>query len=205
MRNKINKGEKGQTGEEVAADVLNLMCDRRKSEMKKPAQEVTGSAGWKAPPPGQLKINSDGSFIQETMQGSWGFIVGDHEGDGVLAGAGRLGSIPDAMTTEAAACAQALQAAADYGISHVQVEVDSTALQQALQSSSMDLATCGMLLSDTRSLLCEHFVCSKILSIPRACNGLAHNLAKLAMSWDLSNCHVWASPLPEFVKTLIAL
>ena len=33
----INKGEKGQTGEEVAADVLNLMCDRRKSEMKKPA------------------------------------------------------------------------------------------------------------------------------------------------------------------------
>ena len=93
---------------------------------------MTGSAGWKAPPPGQLKINSDGSFIQETMQGSWGFIVGDHEGDGVLAGAGRLGSIPDAMTTEAAACAQALQAAADYGISHVQVDVDSIALQQAL-------------------------------------------------------------------------
>jgi len=172
--------------------------------MKEPARQVTGSAGWKAPPPGQFKINSDGSFIQETMQGSWGFVR-DHEGDGVLAGAGHLGSIPDAMTAEAAACAQALQAAADYGISHVQVEVDSIALQQALQSSSMDLATCGMLLSDTRSLLCEHFVCSKILSIPRACNGLAHNLAKLAMSWDLSNCHVWASPLLEFVKTLLAM
>jgi len=35
VRNKINKGEKGQIGEEVAADVLNLMCDRRKLEMKK--------------------------------------------------------------------------------------------------------------------------------------------------------------------------
>jgi len=84
---------------------LLLMCDLRKSEMKEPARQVTGSAGWKAPPPGQLKINSDGSFIQETMQGSWGFIVRDHEGDGVLAGAGRLGSIPDAMTAEAAAYA----------------------------------------------------------------------------------------------------
>ena len=84
------------------------------------------------------------------------------------------------------------------------MEVDSIALQQALQSSSMDLATCGMLLSDTRSLLCEHFVCSKILSIPRACNGLAHNLAKLAMSWDPSNCHIWASPLLELVRNLIA-
>ena len=66
---------------------------------------MTGSAGWKAPPPGQLKINSGGSCIQETMQGSWGFIVRDQEGDGVLAGAGRLGSIPDAMTAEAAAYA----------------------------------------------------------------------------------------------------
>jgi len=203
VRNKINKGEKGQTGEEVAADVLNLMCDLRELEIKS-VREVIRSAGWKAPPPGQLKINSDGSFIQETLQGSWGFIIRDHEGDGVLAGAGRLGSIPDALTTEAATCAQALQAATDYGISHVQVEVDSTALQQALQSSSMDLVTCGMLLIDTRSLLCEHFVCGKILSIPRACNGLAHNLAKLAMCWDPGNYHVWASPLPEFVKSLIA-
>ena len=138
------------------------------------------------------------------MQGSWGFIVGDHEGDGVLTGAGRLGSIPNAMTAEAAAYAQALQAAADYGISHVQVEVDSTALQQALQSSSMDLATCGMLLSDTRSLLCEQFVYSKIISIPRACNGLAHNLAKLAMSWDPGDLYVWAYLLPEFVNTQVA-
>ena len=118
MRNKINKGEKGQTGEEVAADVLNLMCDLRELEIKS-VREVIRSAGWKAPPPGQLKINSDGSFIQETLQGSWGFIIRDHEGDGVLAGAGRLGSIPDALTTEAATCAQALQAATDYGISHV--------------------------------------------------------------------------------------
>ena len=38
------------------------------------------------------------------MQGSWGFTVRDYEGEVVLAGASRLGSIPDAITAEAAAC-----------------------------------------------------------------------------------------------------
>lgn len=122
----------------------------------------------------------------------------------MLAGAGHIGSIPDALTAEAAACAQALQAATNQGISRVQVEVDSTVLQQALQTSSMDLATCGMLLRDTCALLNEHFVCSKIISVPRACNVVAHNLAKLALSWDPDECHVWASPLLEFVMTLFA-
>jgi len=59
-----------------------------------------------------------------------------------------------------------------------------------------------MLIRDTRDLLNEHFVCSSVISIPRACNGIAHNLAKLAMCWDPGGRHVWA--LPEFVKTLIA-
>jgi len=85
-------------------------------------------------------------------------IVRDHDGDAVLAGAGRWGAAPDALTTEATACQQALQAATDYGISRIQVEVDSSVLQHALQSFTMDLATCGMMISDTRFMLREHFV-----------------------------------------------
>ena len=92
----------------------------------------------------------------------------------------------------------------DYGISRIQVEVDSSVLQHALQSSTMDLATCGMMIKDTRFMLREHFVCSGIISIPRSCNSVAHDLAKLAMSWDLGDLYVWAHPLPEFINTLVA-
>jgi hypothetical protein len=180
-RNKINKGEKGQGVDGIAADVLNLLNDLSKSERKEPIRQTTGNVRWKAPQPGQLKINSDGSFIQDTMQGSWGFTVRDYEDEVVLAGAGRLGSIPDVITAEAVARAQALQAATDHGISRVQVEMDSTILQKALVSPSMDLAACGMLIRDTRDLLNEYFVCSSVISIPRACNGIAHNLAKLTI------------------------
>jgi hypothetical protein len=70
----------------------------------------------------------------------------------------------------------ALQAATDYGISRIQLETDSAVLKQALQSPSMDLAACGMLIRDTRFLLREQFVCSDILSVPRICNFVAHDL-----------------------------
>ena len=111
------------------------------------------------------------------MEGSWGFIIRDRDGVAVLAGAGLLAA-PDALTVEAIACQQALQAATDIGISRIQVEVDSSVLKHALQSHFMDLATCGMMIRDTRFLLREHFDCNDIFSVPRACNSVAHELAK---------------------------
>jgi hypothetical protein len=92
----------------------------------------------------------------------------------------------------------ALQTATNYRTSRIQLETDSSVLKQTLLSSSMDLAACGMLIKDTRFLLRKHFVCSAIFSIPRSCNSVAHELAKLALCWDPGELHVW------FVKTLVA-
>ena len=61
-----------------------------------------------------------------------------------------------------------------------------------------------MLVRDTRDLLHEYFVCTDILSVPRTCNSVAHNLARVGLSWDSGEHHVWANPLPEFVNTLVA-
>ena len=90
--------------------------------------------------------------------------------------------VPDVLSAKAAACAKALQSAMDYGISRVQVEVDSVILQQALLTSSMDLVVSGMLIRDTCVLLHKHFVCDDVLLVPRICNSIAHALASLGMS-----------------------
>jgi ribonuclease HI len=87
------------------------------------------------------------SCIKETLSGWWGFIIRDHLGDVVAAGAGRLAAVPDVLMTEAVACSQALLSATDLGISRIQIEVDSSVLKQAITSSAMDLAACGMLIS----------------------------------------------------------
>jgi hypothetical protein len=72
--------------------------------------------------------------------------------------------------------------ATDLGISHIQIEVDSSVLKQAITSSAMDLAACGMLISGIRELLRDHFVSDDVLLIPRNCNAVAHNQARLGMS-----------------------
>jgi len=121
---------------------------------------------------GTLKINCDGAFIQDTLNGSWGlFIIRDRQSDAVAAavaaGAGRLSAVPDALTAETSACAEALQSAIDFGISRIQLKMDSSVFKKAFLSSSMDLAASGMLIRDTRESLHGHLVCNDVLSVPR--------------------------------------
>jgi hypothetical protein len=87
VRNKINKGEKGMSGDEVAAAVLQLMGDPGVNEKQAPVSQGALSARWRAPPQDQLKINADSSLIPQTLQGSWG----------ILAGAGRQHAVPYAL------------------------------------------------------------------------------------------------------------
>jgi hypothetical protein len=41
---------------------------------------------WCPPNFDYVKINFDGSFIQNRKSGAWGFVVRDHEGSVILAG-----------------------------------------------------------------------------------------------------------------------
>ena len=128
----------------------------------------------------------------------------DHHGEAVLAGAGRLAAVPDVLTAEASACAKGLQAATDFGIYRIQLEMDFWILKQALLTPSLDLTASGMLIRDIRDLLHEHFVRNNdIILIRRTCNSVAHELARLGMSWDRVESCIWTSPLLEFVKGLV--
>ena len=122
----------------------------------------------------------------------------------MAAGAGNLAAVPDVLMTEAVACNKALLSTTDLGISRIQIEVDSSVLKQAITSSAMDLAACGMLISDIRGLLRDQFVSDDVLLIPRNCNAVAHNLARLGMSWDPGTSCVWTNHLPEFVRCLVS-
>jgi hypothetical protein len=81
--------------------------------------------------------------------------------------------------------------------------MDSSILKQALLMPSLDMAASGLLIRDIRDLLHEHFICNDIILIPRTCNSVAHELARLGMSWDPGESCIWTSPLPECVKCLV--
>lgn len=67
-------------------------------------------------------------------------MIRDHEGSGVLVGAGRIESVHDALNAEAEACMNALHATANHGIFHIAIETDCSALVSALMSADYDRA-----------------------------------------------------------------
>jgi hypothetical protein len=60
-----------------------------------------------------------------------------------------------------------------------------------------------VLFQSFQELLHDHFICNKIVNIPRSCNLSAHEITKLALSWDLGQSNVWKDPLSEFINSLV--
>jgi hypothetical protein len=47
-------------------------------------------------------------------------------------------------------------------------------------------------------------MCNDVILISRTCNGVAHDLASLEMSWDPGEILCLEEPLPGFVRLLVA-
>jgi hypothetical protein len=137
---------------------------------------------WEPPGEDCLKINVDGAFRRETSSGSCGFIIKNSSGEPVMAGAANTSPVRDAMMAETVACKFALESAELYGISRIVVETDSSLLRAGLITDSRDLAPEGILLRGIRELLADQFRCVCIRNVPRSCNGVAHEIAKLCMN-----------------------
>jgi hypothetical protein len=197
VRNKVNAGELMPACQEMVRAVVGMVSD---IQMSSAQASASPTQRWSPPPPDILKINVDGAFRKETKADAWGFIIRDHDGSAVLARAGNLGPVHDALLAETMACKQALEAAEHFGISQVVLETDSSLLKDAITSSSRDLAIGGGLFANIRSLLLDSFSCTSICKIPRSCNSSAHELASLGMSWDPGQFYLWTDPLPEFVN-----
>jgi hypothetical protein len=81
------------------------------------------------------------------------------------------------------------------------VETDSSLLRAGLITDSHDLAPEGILLRGIRELLTDQFRCVCIRNVPRSCNRVALEIAKLCMNWDPRQSEIWLDPLPEFVNS----
>jgi ribonuclease HI len=133
-----------------------------------------------------LKINFDGAFSQEERKGAWGFIVRDHDRLAMLAGAGRINVLHDALSAEIHGCLAALTVVMDQGMSRIILESNSTILVQALQSSDYDFSTAGVLTREAKFLISMNFVHVDVV---------AHELAPVDLSWDPDQSHVWTHSL----------
>jgi hypothetical protein len=77
-RNKLNAKEQACTKENLKSQIRywTQECDMhcRKMEKNMPPKEASK---WAPPTQDVLKINIDGSFMQDSGQGGWGFVIRD--------------------------------------------------------------------------------------------------------------------------------
>ncbi|GJN25606.1 hypothetical protein PR202_gb13454 [Eleusine coracana subsp. coracana] len=203
-RNKVNAGEQIRPINQVIYLTNSLVNDCDHLTRKHAEKPRKAKSKWSPPPPDILKINCDASFQASSKSGSWGFLIRNHHGEAVLAAAGSLPLVHDVLCAEAQACLQAVQMASAYGMTYIQVELDSLVLVQALTSISFDQGPGGVLFKEIRAFLALNFGKAEVLYKPRSGNVCAHELARYAVSRDPDQPNVWTDPLPEFVSELVA-
>lgn len=89
VRNDTNAGETRAAAATIAAKIQRFVLEYK--ELYKPTVKATAAKGrWTAPPNDWLKINVDGAFNISTMEGGWGFVIRNHNGEALGSGAGRM-------------------------------------------------------------------------------------------------------------------
>ena len=76
---------------------------------------------------------------------------------------------------------------------------------KALNSTDYDQSPLGVLFREEKFLISTHFACVEVSYVPRSCNGCAHALARLGLSWDTGQSCILGRPLPKFVDFEIFL
>ncbi|EEE56075.1 hypothetical protein OsJ_04898 [Oryza sativa Japonica Group] len=114
-RNKVNSGEDVIRVEEVVHKVKQLICDHASLRKGKHPKVNVQRNKWVPPVDGNLKLNFDGAFRAVNKSGGYDFLVRDHRGCAVLAGAGCLEHVHDAFAAEAEAGLAGLKSAISHG------------------------------------------------------------------------------------------
>jgi ribonuclease HI len=104
------------------------------------------------------------------LNGAWVFVIRNHEGACVAAGAGCIGPTHDALMAETFAFKQGLEATVHFGISKVIIETDSLVLKDAVTSTGHDLSSVRGrgLFQEIRNLIAEDFISLKVSEISKS-------------------------------------
>jgi hypothetical protein len=202
-RNRVWKGERPRTPTGLAAVIAKLADEfptiGRKEDRPVPMRQKM----WSKPARDEYKVNSDGSFSQNSGDGGWGYVIRDHVGEVIKAGVGKCAHLLDAFHSEVLACKAGVQAAEEMGMPRVVVETDSLLLKLALDSNSFALSQAGGIIHEIKSMLNVSFSSWRSSYCPRECNRVAHAVAAQGCKCPPDTFHSW-NGTPPGVEDLVA-
>lgn len=145
-------------------------------EVKAPAPALPEKK-WYPPAPTGFKCNIDGSWKKETGGGGVGWVMRDHLGNLVWAGAKKLAEVGSVLETEAEALRWAAQTLAGFGYEHVSFETDSLVLKQMICGEEETWPRMKPIIQDIRTILSSKGG-YEVGYYPRSGNKAANRIAK---------------------------
>ncbi|KAL9444373.1 hypothetical protein AB3S75_017539 [Citrus x aurantiifolia] len=175
--------------------------------IKKPEEEFLAEQNndqqsqWSPPEEGWLKVNVDAAMDGVNYLAGLGAVVKNHKGVTIAAAVSTVKSSGDVELSEAKAVLWGMQAAVKAGATSIILESDSTGVIELINNKRSTLTETFWVIFDileTKKIF-QNF---KAQHVPRMCNFLAHDLAKLALK--KSDPCIWLDEFPEDVLFLFS-
>ncbi|KAK1626717.1 hypothetical protein QYE76_001032 [Lolium multiflorum] len=142
--------------------------------------------GWTAPGQGSAKLNTDGSFLNNTEAGT-GMVLRDHQGAVVAAACREVTRCRDATEAELMAIEEGVQLSLLWTTQPFTVETDCSEAVELLKESTPNTSIYAFRVSFIRDLLKERDI--TVVKISREANMVSHELAKIGRT---QTCGVWS-------------
>ena len=201
-RNEIKEGKRVDEPHAIIERVCDFMQEWREAHNKTGLEpKVPIMQRWSAPEEGWIKANTDDAMSKFGGKSGGGVVLRDHNG-AFLAGASHFfPHVVDAKAAEIKACKRALLLAAERNVQRIQLELDSQALVQMINTPERTLATTGSWVEEIKTLL-RSFDAFSVSWVRRSANIAAHKLAKIGVGEEL--CKVWLGSPPDCILEVIA-
>ena len=156
-------------------------------------QQQNGQQVWKPPPPGYFKVNVDATTNLFKQKGGIGVVVKDSRGDCVVAAAQKTTLKGNVADMEAEVVLLGIQVARKANCAHFVIESYSKEVVELVLKRKSRLAEISWNIEEIQDCFKGQNMAS-ILFVPRECNGMAHNLAKVAL--DCVDTVLWIGNCP---------
>jgi ribonuclease HI len=154
---------------------------------------------WQLPPPGWVKLNVDGSFMQHDGDGAAGMVLRDDRGDIIFSSCRYLSTCSSALEAELAATMEGIALAKQWSNAPLIVETDASEVIRLVTSTVGDRSSLSFLVEETKHLILEHPQI-KLVQIKRSQNLVSHTMASFSRSEKRSA--VWLQSGPANIPTL---
>ncbi|TVT96895.1 hypothetical protein EJB05_57860, partial [Eragrostis curvula] len=173
---------------------FHLMADRNPSTgfTERPTTEV-----WKRPPPGVLKINTDGAFSVDDGSGATGAVIRKSDGSFVAAKARASTWVASALMAETEACRDGVRLLPAGTQDRVVLETDTQQLVALWNSRHQQRSEIATLLEDIQELVAP-LTSFSMQFVRRSANVAAHLCAKQVSANSPSL--IWIDYPPSFLQ-----